>query len=77
MKTAVSIPDDVFREADHVAERHGWTRSQLYTHAIRSFLSEQEDDPVTAALDALADEMGAEAPTVNGRDLISSGAWEW
>ncbi len=77
MKTAVSIPDDVFREADRAAERLGWSRSQLYTQAIRGFLEEQGEDPVTAALNLLADELAAE-PTFNaGRDLIERGLSEW
>ena len=31
----------------------------MYTQAIRELIARQEDDPVTAALDALADEGGA------------------
>lgn len=77
MKTAVSIPDDVFREADTAAQRLGWTRSQLYAHAVREFLNAEGDDPVTAALDALADEFQGAAATVPARSLIDSGAWEW
>ncbi|QWF24009.1 hypothetical protein KM427_10125 [Nocardioides sp. LMS-CY] len=77
MKTAVSIPDEVFREADEAAERLGWSRSQLYTRAIRQFLGEQGDDPVTCALDALADEMGSPATPVTARALIDAGVWEW
>lgn len=75
MKTAVSIPDDVFRDADETATRLGWSRSQLYTRAIRDFLEGQEDDPVTAALDALAEVVTVTPNT--GRELIESGAWEW
>ncbi|MBB2893102.1 ChpI protein [Flexivirga oryzae] len=75
MKTAVSIPDDVFRDADETATRLGWSRSQLYTRAIRDFLEGQEDDPVTAALDALAEDAAVTPNT--GRALIESGAWEW
>lgn len=77
MKTAVSVPDEVFRAAESAARRLGISRSQLYTRAIQDFLTDQEDDPVTAALDDLAEELrGEEAPNV-GRSLIESGAWEW
>lgn len=77
MKTAVSIPDEVFREADNAAQRLGWSRSQLYTRALQAYLMEQGEDPVTRALDLLADELGAvEAPVV-ARGLIDAGAWEW
>jgi predicted transcriptional regulator len=77
MKTAVSIPDDVFHEADRVADRLGWSRSQLYTRAVRRFLDEQGDDPVTSALDVLADELGTAGTPAAARSLIDSGAWEW
>ncbi len=77
MKTAVSIPDEVFREADRTADRLGWSRSQLYTRALQEFLEQQGDDPVTMALDALADELGPSASPDAGRQLIDTGAWEW
>lgn len=77
MKTAVSIPDDVFRDADEAAQRLGWSRSQLYTQAIRVFLDEQGDDPVTQALDELADELAVRVSVVPARALIDAGSWEW
>ncbi len=77
MKTAVSVPDDVFHQADRVAHRLGWSRSQLYVTALREFLETQGDDPVTIALDSLADELAASATPAAGRSLIDAGAWEW
>lgn len=77
MKTAVSIPDEVFRDADRAAERLGWSRSYLYALALREFLDRQGPDPVTVALDALADEHDTAAPADTGRALIDRGAWEW
>lgn len=52
MKTAVSIPDDVFDAADHMAQRLGHSRSQLYSRALREFIARHQPDQVTAALDA-------------------------
>lgn len=77
MKTAVSIPDPLFAEAERTARRLGWSRSQLYTQAVREFVAAQGEDPVTAALDALAVEMGSERPSNAGRALIAEGKWEW
>jgi metal-responsive CopG/Arc/MetJ family transcriptional regulator len=51
MKTAISIPDKVFRSADSLAKRLGMSRSELYTHAIVEFLSKQQSRRVTARLD--------------------------
>lgn len=77
MKTAVSIPEHVFEQAERVARSRGWTRSYLYTEAVRAFMEQLEDDPVTSALDALADELAVEPVASSGRALIDSGAWQW
>ena len=56
MKTAVSIPDDVFDDADRLARRLGHSRSQLYSRALREFVARYEPASVTAALDAVVAE---------------------
>jgi hypothetical protein len=50
MKTAISIPDELFRAADQAAKRLGLSRSQLYQRAIVFFLERQGDRVVTEAL---------------------------
>lgn len=77
MKTAISVPDEVFEDAERLAGRLGWSRSRLYTEAVREFLERQGDDPVTTALDALADEANEGPPPSAGRSLIEGGSWEW
>jgi metal-responsive CopG/Arc/MetJ family transcriptional regulator len=77
VRAAVSIPDGIYEDAERLAQRLGWSRSHLYAAALREFRAEHPDeDPVTTALNRLADEAaGAETPNV-GRSLIKSGAWE-
>ena len=41
MKTTVSIPNALFREADALACRRGITRSQLYAVALKQYLDSQ------------------------------------
>jgi metal-responsive CopG/Arc/MetJ family transcriptional regulator len=53
MKTAISIPDKVFRSADAMAKRLGVSRSQLYTTAVTKFLSKYQGRQMTARLNAL------------------------
>ncbi|WP_103061613.1 hypothetical protein [Actinomyces qiguomingii] len=77
MKTAVSIPDPVFQEAEKIARRLGWSRSQLYTKAVHDLVISYSDDPVTEALNALEDVEPAQAPLAPARRLIESGAWQW
>ncbi len=53
MKTAISIPDKVFRSADALAKRIGVSRSQLYTTAVNEYLSKYQSRQVTARLNSL------------------------
>jgi metal-responsive CopG/Arc/MetJ family transcriptional regulator len=53
MKTAISIPDDVFRLADAEATRMGVSRSELYVRALRAYLDRIEESSITERLDAI------------------------
>ena len=53
MKTAISIPDKVFRSADSLAKRLGVSRSQLYATAMAEFLSRHQGRQVTSRLDQI------------------------
>lgn len=50
MKTAVSVPDDLFRLAEATARRLRISRSELYAKAISEFLKRQAADAVTESL---------------------------
>ena len=61
VKTAVSIPDDVFAAADRLARRRKMTRSGLYADALRRLLAESDlDGDVTARLDAVYADAGGD-----------------
>ena len=51
MKTAISIPDDVFEEAERTAEVLGLSRSELYATAVREFIERYRSADVTERLD--------------------------
>lgn len=51
MKTAVSIPDELFAEADDLARRLGVPRSRLFADALAVYLAAHRRSRVTAALD--------------------------
>lgn len=53
MKTAISLPDDLFEDADELARRTGRSRSELYAIAIREYVERHDENRVTAALDAV------------------------
>ncbi len=50
MKTAISIPDELFNSADDLAGRMGVSRSELYARAVAEFLAKHRDTDVTARL---------------------------
>lgn len=60
MKTAISIPDDVFEDAERLAGRLRTSRSQLYARAVSEFVARHDDDLVTAAMDEVVDKVGTE-----------------
>ena len=51
MKTAVSIPDEVFRGAERIARRSRKSRSQVYSEALKEYLARHAPDEVTEAMD--------------------------
>jgi metal-responsive CopG/Arc/MetJ family transcriptional regulator len=53
MKTAISLPDELFDEADAVAELIGVSRSHLYATALAEYLAKFRDADVTAQLNAV------------------------
>ena len=53
MKTAISLPDELFERAERVAKALNVNRSQLYTRALREFLEQHDPEAITAAFDAV------------------------
>jgi metal-responsive CopG/Arc/MetJ family transcriptional regulator len=51
MKTAVSIPDDVFKGAERLARRTRKSRSQLFSDALREYVARHAGDELTEAMD--------------------------
>lgn len=63
MKTAISIPDHTFAEADRRARELGLNRSQFVTRAIEKYLTElAEGDDLTDRINAALDAAGPEDP---------------
>lgn len=53
MKTAISIPDEVFVAAEDLATRLHMSRSELYANALRAYLGEHRHDGVAEQLDRI------------------------
>jgi metal-responsive CopG/Arc/MetJ family transcriptional regulator len=53
MKTAISIPDPIFEEADQLAKRLGISRSELYASAIQAYVQIHRAEDITEALNRI------------------------
>lgn len=50
MKTAVSVPNELFDRADRLAKHLQVSRSELYSRALREYLTRHSPEEVTEAL---------------------------
>jgi predicted transcriptional regulator len=78
MKTAVSIPDDVYLRAEELAEQTNRTRSRLYSDALGEYLARHGTDAVTAGMnEALAgiDERPDAFVTSANRSVLAKSEW--
>jgi metal-responsive CopG/Arc/MetJ family transcriptional regulator len=53
MKTAISVPDDLFRSGDALAKRLRVSRSELYARALAEYVAKHRADQVTQRLNAV------------------------
>jgi len=79
MKIAVSVPDEVFEEAEQLARRMKRSRSEVYSRALAEYVARHAPDRVTEAMNRTLAEMISEpadrfAPTASRRILKRS---EW
>ncbi|MBZ5726001.1 MAG: hypothetical protein LAP87_13500 [Acidobacteriia bacterium] len=72
MKTAVSVPDDLFRMAEAAARRLRVSRSQLYATAISEFLNRHQSSAVTQRLNEVYSRRPAKVDTALHRAQLKS-----
>ena len=78
MKTAISIPDDIFISADHLAKRLNMSRSEFYTQAIRQYVVECRHTGVKEKLDEVyASENSSVDQTLLNAQAVSIPGEEW
>jgi predicted transcriptional regulator len=53
MKTAISIPDAIFEEAERLAELRGLSRSELYANAVSAYVNRERFMGIREKLDAV------------------------
>jgi metal-responsive CopG/Arc/MetJ family transcriptional regulator len=62
MKVAVSIPDDVFAEAEALAKRLKSSRSEIYSRALGEFIGTHAPDRVTERMNDVVRDVGIIEP---------------
>ena len=78
MKTAISIPNDIFVSAEHLAKRLNMSRSELYTHAIKQYIADCRHTGVKEKLDQVfASDNSSIDPAVLDAQAISIPREEW
>jgi metal-responsive CopG/Arc/MetJ family transcriptional regulator len=78
MKTAISLPDDLFEAADSLADRLGLSRSELYARAVAEYVAKHRDEDVTAQLNKVfADETSGLDPSLRSAQARSLSSSEW
>lgn len=78
MKTAISLPDDLFEEADGLAARLGKSRSQLYAEAIAEYVARFDAETVTDRMNQVLEEIGDEADPgteIAAREVLRRVEW--
>lgn len=58
MKTAVSIPNELFDVAERLARRTRKSRSRLFSDALREYVARRSPDKITEAMDEALAEIG-------------------
>jgi metal-responsive CopG/Arc/MetJ family transcriptional regulator len=53
VKTAISIPDAIFEEAERLAKIRGWSRSELYANAVSAYVNSERFLGVREKLNAI------------------------
>lgn len=64
MKVAISVPDDIFDEAESLARRLNTSRSELYSRALTEFVGHHAPERVTERMNEVVADIGVDAPDV-------------
>ena len=78
MKTAVSIPDDVFEGAERLARRTKKSRSQLFSDAVREYVARHAPEDVTDTMDRVCADLEHPADpfvSVAARRILERTEW--
>jgi hypothetical protein len=77
MKTAISIPDDLFADAERLAREQKKSRSRLYGDAMREYIARHSAENITEALDRVCDEVGCRSDFTDAAARLTLERTDW
>lgn len=78
MKTAISIPDDIYEQAERYARKARLSRSELFARALEEYLEARSRESVTAKLNEIyARESSTLDPVVERAQAEALGQEDW
>lgn len=78
MKTAVSIPDEVFTQADKLARQSRRSRSAVYGAALKEYLARHAPDDVTETMNRVCADLAEPKASFVGaaaRRILEGSEW--
>ena len=64
MKTDISLPDQIFEEAEALAQQLGMSRSELYTEALKAYLRRYNRERTLSKLNEVYSQQPSDLDTV-------------
>lgn len=80
MKTAISLPDALYTDAEKIAQSMGIPRSQLYVKALEEFIIHHKRETITERLNTVYTSLDQDSEVLNVsiesmRRLTKNDAW--
>jgi metal-responsive CopG/Arc/MetJ family transcriptional regulator len=78
LKTAISLPDPIFEEAEVLAQKLGISRSELYTEALKVYLRRYNRERILSKLNEVYSQESSDLDTVmTTMQLLSLPQEDW
>lgn len=78
MKTAISLPDQIFKKAERLARRLKKSRSQLYSEAVAEYLLRHDPETITEQMNRVCDSVDTKPDALVGdaaRRILQRTEW--
>jgi metal-responsive CopG/Arc/MetJ family transcriptional regulator len=77
MKTAISLPDPVYKAAEKLSRRKHMSRSEFYATAIRWYIDKEEKSGITQQLNAVYGQHCDVDPVIENTGIVDLSMNDW